>query len=139
MIHIKQQQCQNNDTDSLQPQPLHNPQTISNQKQNPKTNKTAQQAVKTGSEEWIMNYREQERQRYLYPQRQWTYELEDGMKVCVAPLGKRQGNAKPREHILLKKERPPYITILSLVRDAAARLPLGVGTRADICELLKES
>jgi len=26
-----------------------------------------------------------------------------------------------------------------LVRDAAARLPNGVGTRADICELLKES
>jgi nuclear factor related to kappa-B-binding protein len=40
---------------------------------------------------------------------------------------------------LLKTERPSYITILCLVRDAAAKLPNGVGTRADICELLKES
>jgi len=39
----------------------------------------------------------------------------------------------------LRKDRPSFITILSLVRDAAARLPDGVGTRADICELLKES
>ena len=31
------------------------------------------------------------------------------------------------------------MTILTLVRDAASRLPNAVGTRADICELLKES
>ena len=37
--------------------------------------------------------------------------------------------SKPRDHPLLKSDRPPYITILSLVRDAAARLPDGVGTR----------
>jgi len=29
------------------------------------------------------------------------------------------------------------VTILTLVRDAASRLANGVGTRADICELLK--
>jgi nuclear factor related to kappa-B-binding protein len=34
---------------------------------------------------------------------------------------------------LLKSERPACVTILTLVRDAAARLPNGVGTRADIC------
>ena len=65
--------------------------------------------------------------------------MESGQSVCVAPLGRRQGNSKPREHILLRKDRPSFITILSLVRDAAARLPDGVGTRADICELLKQS
>lgn len=47
--------------------------------------------------------------------------------------------AKPREHVLLKPDRPSHVTILCLVRDAAARLPNGVGTRADICQLLKES
>jgi hypothetical protein len=35
--------------------------------------------------------------------------------------------------------RLPYITILSLGKDAAAKLVGGEGTRADICELLKES
>ena len=39
--------------------------------------------------------------------------------------------------MLLNKDRPPYVTILCLVRDAASRLPDGVGTRADICALLK--
>ena len=58
------------------------------------------------------------------------YHLNDGLV---------KQNSKPREHFLLKAERPSYITILCLVRDAAARLPGGVGTRADICELLKES
>lgn len=70
---------------------------------------------------------------------------------------------KAREHTLLRSDRPPYVTILSLgqivsfcqfynlgciltfcflffsVRDAAARLPNGEGTRAEICELLKDS
>jgi nuclear factor related to kappa-B-binding protein len=34
---------------------------------------------------------------------------------------------------MLKNERPACVTILTLARDAAARLPNGVGTRADIC------
>lgn len=66
----------------------------------------------------------------------------------VAPVAKKLTTvttARPREHILLKvpswfkTDRPPHVTILCLVRDAAARLPNGVGTRADICQLLKES
>jgi nuclear factor related to kappa-B-binding protein len=62
------------------------------------------------------------------------------MSIVVAPVCKKNAlNSKPREHFLLKTERPSYITILCLVRDAAAKLPNGVGTRADICELLKES
>ena len=36
-------------------------------------------------------------------------------------------------------ERPASVTILALVRDAAARLPGGEGSRTDVCELLKES
>lgn len=54
----------------------------------------------------------------------------------VAPVAKRISCisvAKPREHVLLKPDRPSHVTILCLVRDAAARLPNGVGTRADIC------
>ena len=39
---------------------------------------------------------------------------------------------KAREHSLLISNRPPYVTILTLVRDAAARLPNGEGTRAEV-------
>jgi nuclear factor related to kappa-B-binding protein len=59
----------------------------------------------------------------------------------VAPVCKKNTDnpVKPRDHYLLRSERPAYITLLCLVRDAAARLPKGFGTRTDICELLKES
>ena len=40
---------------------------------------------------------------------------------------------------MLVADRPNFVTILALVRDATARLPNGEGTRADICQLLKDS
>lgn len=49
------------------------------------------------------------------------------------------GPTKPRGHSLLVADRPNFVTILALVRDATARLPNGEGTRADICQLLKDS
>lgn len=48
-------------------------------------------------------------------------------------------NNKARDHFLLKPSRPSYVTLLSVVRDAACKLPSGKGTRNDICTLLKES
>jgi nuclear factor related to kappa-B-binding protein len=45
----------------------------------------------------------------------------------------------PIHHVLLKTERPPFVSILSIVRDAVARLPDGIGTRTDVVELCKES
>ena len=41
---------------------------------------------------------------------------------------------KAREHSLLTSARPPYVTILTLVRDAASRLPNGEGTRAEVSQ-----
>ena len=35
--------------------------------------------------------------------------------------------------------RPAIVTLLCLARDAASRMPDGVGTRADILELIKQS
>lgn len=49
------------------------------------------------------------------------------------------GLTKARGHSLLVADRPNFVTILALVRDATARLPNGEGTRADICQLLKDS
>lgn len=93
-----------------------------------------------------------------------------GFESVVGPVkgvfDKEMSLNKAREHTLLRSNRPPYVTILSLgssfapsvasflcekqtealkrlfllpVRDAAARLPNGEGTRAEICELLKDS
>jgi nuclear factor related to kappa-B-binding protein len=96
---------------------------------------------KPKNNEWVDNYRKQEFQRYSNPTKPWVYSCEDGRKVTVAPVAKKLSvlTGKPRDHPLLKSERPACVTILTLVRDAAARLPNGVGTRADISELLKES
>ncbi|KAK8683554.1 hypothetical protein V6N13_039613 [Hibiscus sabdariffa] len=40
---------------------------------------------------------------------------------------------------MLKRDRPPHVTILCLVRDAAARLPACIGTCADVCTLIRVS
>lgn len=88
------------------------------------------------------NFREQELQRYKHPTQPWVYILENGARSIVAPVAKKTAvtiNSKARDHPLLKKERPQCITILSLVRDAACRMPGGRGTRSDICDLIRES
>ena len=46
---------------------------------------------------------------------------------------------KPRDHPTLYHNRPAVVTLLCLARDAASRLPDGIGTRADIIELIKHS
>ncbi|GLT92457.1 hypothetical protein SLE2022_102940 [Rubroshorea leprosula] len=94
------------------------------------------------SEELRVYFRKEEAVRYLVPERAFCYTALDGKKSAVAPL-KRSISGKPssrcREHFMLKANRPPHITVLSLVRDAAARLPDGVGTRADVCILMRDS
>ena len=107
---------------------------------NVKKNKI-QITIKPRTKEEIQSFRDQEKLRYQKPLQPWEYTLSNGNVAIVAPLF---SNTKPlvskaRGHELLKAERPPYITLLSLVRDAAARLEDGVGTRLDICDLLKDS
>ncbi|KAK7482554.1 hypothetical protein BaRGS_00026155, partial [Batillaria attramentaria] len=87
-------------------------------------------------------YRDQERLRFENPHRAFTYQLH-GYESVVGPVkgvyNKDNAMTKAREHALLISDRPAFVTILTLVRDAAARLPNGEGTRGDICELLKDS
>ncbi|XP_028839363.1 nuclear factor related to kappa-B-binding protein isoform X2 [Denticeps clupeoides] len=94
----------------------------------------------TGEERHI--FQEQEQQRYDQPHKAFTFRMH-GFESVVGPVkgvfDKETSLNKAREHSLLRSDRPPYVTILSLVRDAAARLPNGEGTRAEICELLKDS
>ena len=107
---------------------------------NVKKNKI-QITIKSRTKEEIQNFRDQEKERYKHPQKPWEYTLSNGNVAIVAPLisSPKSITSKPRDHELLKMERPPYITLLALVRDAAARLEDGVGTRLDICDLLKDS
>ena len=97
--------------------------------------------IKPRTKEEVQNFRRQEKLRYQKPLQPWEYTLSKGNIAIVAPLfnNSKAITSKARDHELLKAERPPYITLLALVRDAAARLEDGVGTRLDICDLLKDS
>lgn len=103
---------------------------------------TTDWTVRPTTDEERGHYRGQECVRYQNPHRAFTFRVH-GYEAVVGPVkgvyGKESGVNKAREHSLLVSDRPPFVTILSLVRDAAARLPNGEGTRADICELLKDS
>lgn len=98
--------------------------------------------VRKATPEEIKNFREQERRRYDNPHKAFTYRCNNYESV-VGPIkgiyNPAVGNSKARGHTMLSADRPNFVTILSLVRDAAARLPNGEGTRAEICELLKSS
>ncbi|KAG8434699.1 hypothetical protein GDO86_012888 [Hymenochirus boettgeri] len=98
--------------------------------------------VRPSSGEEKRVFQEQERLRYSQPYKAFTFRMH-GFESVVGPVkgvfDKETSLNKAREHSLLRSDRPAYVTILSLVRDAAARLPNGEGTRAEICELLKDS
>jgi len=108
---------------------------------NLKINKN-QLTIRPRTKEEIKEFQLQELERYKKPHLPWKYIHPDSSSSVVAPVQKKiptSGQTKPRDHVLLKADRPSYVTILCLARDAAARLPEGVGTRADICDLLKDS
>ena len=108
---------------------------------NLKINKN-QLTIRIRTKEDIKEYQRQEFERYKNPHLSWEYINPDKYVSVVAPVLKKMPNSqssKPREHAMLKQDRPAYVTILCLARDAVAKLPDGVGTRADICDLLKDS
>lgn len=97
--------------------------------------------ISPSSEEVRDYFRREELLRYSIPDRAFAYTAVDGRKSIVAPLRRCGGKptSKAREHFMLKQDRPPHVTILCLVRDAAARLPGSIGTRADVCTLIRDS
>ncbi|KAL2486559.1 hypothetical protein Adt_31315 [Abeliophyllum distichum] len=97
--------------------------------------------ISPSSEEVREYFRKEEVLRYLIPDRAFSYTAVDGKKTIVAPLRRCGGKptSKARDHFMLKRDRPPHVTILCLVRDAAARLPGSIGTRADVCTLIRDS
>ncbi|ESP01825.1 hypothetical protein LOTGIDRAFT_139022, partial [Lottia gigantea] len=114
----------------------------SNQSSPPPARSKTDYVVKASTKEEKVSFREQEEQRFYEPHKPYTYNIH-GYDAVVGPVkgvySKESAMTKAREHALLISDRPAYVTILTIVRDAAARLPNGEGTRADICEILKDS
>ncbi|KAH8307855.1 hypothetical protein KR059_000801 [Drosophila kikkawai] len=96
--------------------------------------------VRTASQAEILEFQRQERIRFEYPHRPFTYRL-NGYESVVGPVKGIYTQSLPlnkaRGHAVMVDDRPPFVTILTLVRDATARLPNGEGTRSEISELLK--
>lgn len=86
----------------------------------------------------VAAFRQQEKERYENPMQPFTYRLH-GYESVVGPVSGVFAQVLNKGLNLLTPDRPPCVTWISLVRDAAARLPNGEGTRAHICELLKAS
>lgn len=90
----------------------------------------------------IEEFRQQERRRFENPHLSFTYRMH-GYESVVGPVKgiytQLPAFTKARGHNMLTIDRPNFVTILTLVRDATGRLPNGEGTRADICELLRSS
>jgi len=88
----------------------------------------------------IEEFRKQETERYKEPLQAFEYKVGD-MKYVVGPCIRKRAQMRsaPIHHAILKLERPPFVSILTIVRDAVARLPDGVGTRLDVMELCRES
>ncbi|KAF5302938.1 hypothetical protein FQA39_LY02118 [Lamprigera yunnana] len=100
-------------------------------------------SIRKANCEEIKAFQEQEQRRYSNPHKAFTYRC-NGYESVVGPVkgiynNQNIGSTKARGHSVLNADRPNFVTILTLVRDATARLPNGEGTRADICELLKSS
>ncbi|XP_035909289.1 uncharacterized protein LOC118510951 isoform X2 [Anopheles stephensi] len=99
-------------------------------------------SVRKATDEETESFREQEKRRYENPHMAFTYKQHSYDSVVGPVKGiytQAPGISKARGHNMLVANRPNFVTILTLVRDATARLPNGEGTRADICELLKSS
>nr|GEV61743.1 hypothetical protein [Tanacetum cinerariifolium] len=93
--------------------------------------------IMQSSKEVKYYFRKEELIRYLMPDRAFAY----GKKSTVAPItkGPRAPTSKVRNHFMLKQGRPSDVSILCLVRDATTRLPEDIGTRADVCTLIRDS
>jgi len=103
-------------------------------------NLRAQLTIPTSSHQSVADFRKQESERYKNPEKSWIYVF-NGLTTIVAPMKRISvgPSNRAREHFLLKSDRPPFINLIDLVRDAAARLPGGIGTRLDVTSLLRDS
>ncbi len=89
----------------------------------------------------------QEAERYSRPWSPYVYN-QHGYASVVGPVrslggawvnGRSRAALSARDHPLLRPDRPPWVSISEIVRDAVARLPNGEGTRPEIAMLAQDS
>lgn len=89
------------------------------------------------------DFHSQEHERMSSPLKPYTYVLADHpAPISVGPVRINHSSSasnKVKPHPLLFSTRPAFVTFIVLVQDALARLPNGVGTKTDICMLVKDS
>ncbi|CAH8588102.1 unnamed protein product [Schistosoma turkestanicum] len=107
------------------------------------------------SKEEKYDFQLQEAERFSHPWSPFVYHIQDYCAV-VGPLrsapsalnhdlisynsGRNwSSHSKARDHPLLKLDRPMFVSLAEIVRDAVACLPNGEGTRADITILVQNS
>ncbi|CAH8663407.1 unnamed protein product [Schistosoma curassoni] len=107
------------------------------------------------SKEEKADFQLQEAERFSHPWSPFVYHIQNYCAV-VGPLrsapsalshdlvlynsGRNwSGNSKARDHPLLRLDRPMFVSLAEIVRDAVACLPNGEGTRADITTLVQNS
>ncbi|VDO06286.1 unnamed protein product [Rodentolepis nana] len=89
-------------------------------------------------------FQEQEEKRFSTPWAPFVYN-QHGYASVVAPVfrdgsgNKMRATLSARDHPLLRNDRPPWVSISEIVRDAVARLPNGEGTRPEIAMLVQDS
>jgi hypothetical protein len=103
----------------------------------------AQLTLSPPSEASIAEYREQEAERYQTPDQPYTFRcskpLAGHCANSVSPPNRKTSHPGGRRSAILRADLPDKLSSVSLIRDALARLPGGVGTRADIASLILQS
>nr|VZH96015.1 unnamed protein product [Spirometra erinaceieuropaei] len=90
------------------------------------------------------SFQTQEIQRFSQPWSPFVYN-QHGYASVVGPVRTAsvnfagRGSGRAREHPLLRSDRPAWVSISEIVRDAVARLPNGEGTRPEIAMLVQDS
>ncbi|KAG9396545.1 Nuclear factor related to kappa-B-binding protein, NFRKB [Carpediemonas membranifera] len=92
--------------------------------------------IPTFEPEIVEQFQQQETERYSEPEKPFVYVIA-GRRYIMAPLKKGRGGTG--RNSLLVDTRPAQATILSIVKEAAARLPDGYGTRHDVIMLVRNS
>lgn len=90
----------------------------------------------------IVEFRAQEANRFLNPDQPFTYTCSHplpGQSTKYVAMPNPKTHAPGRKGALLSADRPDVVSSASLMRDALARLPGGVGTRLDIASLVLHS
>lgn len=90
----------------------------------------------------VLEFRAQEANRFLSPDQPFAYTCahpQPGHSTKYIAMPNPRTHAPGRKGALLSADRPDVVSSASLMRDALARLPGGIGTRLDVASLVLQS